>query len=277
METLLNKIFNLDCLEGMKMIPKHSVDMILCDLPYGVLDTKNPHTSWDKKIPFDKLWEQYTRICKPRAAIVLTGTLPFVNEIINSLPKGYKYQDLIWQKSRGSNFPNAKRRHLNQHEYVLVVYKNAPTYNPQKYQIDGDFAARRATKKKQQSKYAGIFNIRGQAAETYQYTDDGSRYPDTVLEFDTVLPFKSAWRVGMHATEKPVDLFAYLVRTYTNEGDVVLDNCIGSGTTAVACVFEKRSFIGFELEEKYYNMAQERVEWAKEAAKTICPCPTTKE
>jgi site-specific DNA-methyltransferase (adenine-specific) len=268
----LNQVLNLDCLEGMKMIPNQSVDMILCDLPYGVLDIKNSHTDWDTKLPFDKLWEQYSRVCKPNAVIVLTATLPFVKDILDFLPKGWKYEDLIWQKSRGSNFMNAKHRHVKQHEYVLVLYKKAHTYNPQKYQVEGDFSKRRDIKKKQLSKFSCFFNIRGAAAENYSYNNDGSRYPDTVLEFDSVLPFKSTWRVGMHPTEKPVDLFAYLVRTYTNEGDTVLDNCMGSGTTAVACILEKRNFIGFENKDSYHKMSQERILWAVEAQKTLCDC-----
>lgn len=258
-----NQLFNIDCLEGMTQIPKGSIDMIFADLPYGMLKTK--HTQWDIKIPFAPLWEQYERVLKENGVITLTGVHPFTNAIINSIPKGYKYRELIWYKSSGSGFLNAKKMHIKQHENVLVIYKKLPTYNPQKYPIDERFVAKGKAKKKNNAKNCKAFAIRGKASKNYVYKDDGTRYPDTVLEFlESVLPIKSVHRKGMHPTEKPVDLVAYLIRSFTNEGETVLDNCMGSGTTAVAAILEKRNFIGFEKDVNYYNMAMERIIHARQ-------------
>lgn len=227
-----NQIHFEDCLEGMARIPHDTVDMVFADLPYGILKTQ--HTKWDIKIPFDQLWQQYKRIVKDSGVIALTCVYPFTNELINSIPKGYKYQELIWYKSSGSGFLNAKKRHINQHENVIIIYKKKPTYNPQKYQIDKRFVAKGRAKKINNAHFCKAFNISGEASRDYCYQDDGSRYPDTILEFEqTVLPLKSVSRKGMHPTEKPVDLVAYLIKTFTNEGELVLDNCIGSGTTAI--------------------------------------------
>lgn len=256
MKLELNTVYNMDRMEGMSHIPEQSIDMILCDLPYGMLKTE--HTKWDVRLPFEELWQHYMRITKPNAAIVLTCTHPFTNALVNSIPKGYKYRELIWYKSNGSGFLNAKKMHIKQHENVLVIYKKTPTYNPQKYKIDEKFVQKGKAKRKSNQK-SKAFKIRGKASENYVYKDDGTRYPDTVLEFETVLPFKSVHRKGMHPTEKPVNLFAYLVRTFTNEGAVVLDNCMGSGTTAEACLLEDRKFIGFELESRYYDMTIDRI------------------
>lgn len=258
-----NQILNEDCLLGMPRIPAASIDMIFADLPYGMLKTK--HTLWDIKIPFKPLWEQYSRVLKENGVVILTGVHPFTNEIINSIPKGYKYQELIWYKSSGSGFLNAKIQHIRQHENVLVIYKKRPTYNPQKYQIDKRFVAKGKAKKKNNAKNCKAFDIRGKASQNYVYKDDGSRYPDSVLEFlESVLPIKSAHRKGMHPTEKPMDLVAYLIRTFTNKGQTILDNCMGSGTTAVAAILEGRNFIGFEMDVDYYNMAMERIVQARE-------------
>lgn len=260
---MINMIHHIDCFEGMAMLPDQSVDMVFCDLPYGVLKTK--HTKWDVKLPFGPLWDQYRRLVKDNGAIVLTGVHPFTNEIINAIPKGYKYQELIWYKSSGSGFLNAKKRHINQHENVLVIYKKSPTYYPQKFQIDERFRAKSKGKLTLNAGKCKAFAISGEKSKTYQYIDDGSRYPDSVLEFPaTVLPIKSAMRKGMHPTEKPVDLVAYLIKTFTNEGEVVLDNCMGSGTTAVAAIQTKRRFVGFETDQDYYNMAQERIVLARD-------------
>ena len=253
-----NQILNIDCLEGMARIAPGSIDMVFADLPYGMLKTE--HTKWDIKIPFAPLWEQYERVLKKNGVIVLTGVHPFTNEIINSIPKGFKYRELIWYKSSGSGFLNAKKQHVRQHENVIVIYKKMPVYNPQKYAIDERFVSKGKSKKRNNAKNCKAFNISGKASKEYTYKDDGTRYPDSVLEFlETVLPIKSTHRKGMHPTEKPVDLVAYLIRTFTNEGDLVLDNCIGSGTTAVAAILEKRNFIGFEMDVDYYNMAMLRV------------------
>jgi site-specific DNA-methyltransferase (adenine-specific) len=248
----------MDCLKGMAQLPADSVDMVFADLAYGVLKTE--HTKWDIKIPFDKLWEQYSRVVKRSGVIALTGVHPFTNEIINSIPKGYKYRELIWYKSKGSGFLNAKKMHINQHENVIIIYRARPTYNPQKFHIDKRFVAKGKAKKSNNAMSSKAFTITGEKTKNYTYEDDGSRYPDSVLEFEgTVLPVKSAHRKGMHPTEKPVDLVAYLIKTFTNEKETVLDNCIGSGTTAVAAILTRRKFIGFETNIDYYNMAMERI------------------
>lgn len=258
-----NKIYNIDCLDGMKNMDAASVDMILADLPYGVLDTKNENLKWDVKLPIAKLWEHYARIIKPNGAIVLTATHPFTVELINHAPKGFKYYEMIWYKSSGTNFLNAKKQPIRQHENILVFYQKTPTYNPQKYTVDERFVAKGFSKKKANS--GKMFNIRGRASERYEYKDTGERYPDSVIQVPelagdgSVLPVKSAWRVGMHPTEKPVALFDLLIRTYTGEGELVLDNTIGSGTTAVAVIGAGRDFIGFEKDAKFYNMALERI------------------
>lgn len=150
--------------------------------------------------------------------------------------------------------------HVKQHENIIVAYKKLPTYNPQKYAIDERFISKGKSKKKKNNTNCKAFSISGKASENYEYQDDGTRYPDTVLEFDSVLPIKSVSRKGQHPTEKPVDLFAYLIETFSNEGAVVLDNCMGAGTTALACLATKRNFIGFELEDRYWNLSQERLD-----------------
>ncbi|BDS12374.1 DNA-methyltransferase [Aureispira anguillae] len=260
---MINQIFNMDCLKGMAAIPTGSIDMIFADLPYGMLKTK--YTKWDVKIPFEPLWEQYGRILKKNGVVVLTGVHPFTNEIINSIPKGYKYRELIWYKSSGSGFLNAKKQHLKQHENVLIIYRKSPVYHPQKYPIDPRFIAKGKAKKTTHSNKRKAFRLSSESTN-YQYIDDGTRYPDSVLEFgESVLPVKSMHRKGMHPTEKPVDLVAYLIRSFTNKGETVLDNCIGSGTTAVAAILEQRNFIGFEMNQDYYQMAQERVACALKA------------
>lgn len=244
----INKVFNIDCLEGMKSIPDKSIDMILCDLPYGVLKHKgNPNTQWDVVIPFAPLWEQYKRVAKDNAAIVLTAVQPFATDLINSNRAWFKYE-LIWSKTRASGFLNAKKMPNKAHENVLVFYNQLPTYHPQKYVAFDGFVRRSTAKRKANSK---AFKINHK--EDYHYEDDGTRYPDSVLEF------KSVSRLGMHPTEKPIELFAWLIRSYSNPGDLVMDNCMGSGTTALACIAEGRNFVGFERDLKYFQMTNERV------------------
>lgn len=254
MKKVINKIFNEDCLIGMKRIPDGSVDMILCDLPYGVLKSKNnPHTKWDTVIPFDLLWEQYERIIKPNGAIALTAVQPFATDLINSNRKLFK-DELIWCKSRASGFLNARKRPNKSHENVLIFYKKQPTYTPQKYKIEEQFI-RRMRNKTRSNNTSKAFNIRQNPA--YKYVDDGTRFPDSLLEF------KSVYRKGMHPTEKPIELFAWLIRSYSRSDDVILDNCMGSGTTALACIAEGRNYIGFEQNEEYFCMALERIERLK--------------
>jgi site-specific DNA-methyltransferase (adenine-specific) len=233
----LNKIYNENCLEGMKRIPDKSVDMILCDLPYGTTQNK-----WDSIIPLEPLWEQYTRIIKDNGAIVLTAQTPFDKVLGASNLKLLKYE-WIWQKQQGTGHLNAKKMPLKNHENILVFYKQQPTYNPQ------------MTKGKPYKCKSGkgSSNYNGQVSVVTE--NDGFRYPLTIVSFDYD-------KQKLHPTQKPVALFDYLIKTYTNEGETVLDNCMGSGTTAIACLNTNRNFIGFELDENYHKIACERVaEW----------------
>ena len=230
------KLLQGDCLELMKDIPDKSIDLILCDLPYGTTKCK-----WDTIIPFDKLWEQYNRIIKDNGAIVLFGNEPFSSQLRLSNLKNYKY-DWVWDKKRGSNFATVKIRPFNSFENIMVFYKKQPTYNPQMWKS---------------TPYTCKQGYVGEAKQTGLYRDDvitvnnGDRYPLTILSFSK--------ETGLHPTQKPVALLEYLIKTYTNEGDTVLDNCMGSGSTGVACKNTNREFIGMELDEKYFNIAKERL------------------
>mgnify|MGYP001024511845 FL=1 len=239
-----------DCLELMKDIPDRSIDMILCDLPYGTTACK-----WDTIIPFDKLWKQYERIIKPNGAIVLTASQPFTSALVMSNPKLFKYQ-WVWVKSKKTGFTNGKNRPLSQHEDVLVFSKaNVANgskimmkYNPQGLQPLG--------KVRKGNKNKSIGDTNGQKyyrpSQSKDYVQEFTNYPTTVLSV------ASEGKI-MHPTQKPVALFEYLIKTYTNEGETVLDNCAGSGTTAIACLNTNRQFIVMEKEQKYYDIILKRV------------------
>ena len=233
----LNTIYNEDCLEGMKRIPDKSVDMILCDLPYGTTANK-----WDSIIPLEPLWEQYERVIKDNGAIVLTASQPFTTKLINSNIKNFKYT-WVWEKSRFANQMLAKKQPLKIHEDICVFYKKQVNYNPQ-----GLIEVNKTTK---QGKKISDNNGGGLRKTSYKQTH--TNYPRTILKY------KSEGKT-IHPTQKPVALFEYLIKTYTNEGDVVLDNCIGSGTTPVAAINTNRKYIGYELDEKYFNIAQQRID-----------------
>ena len=230
----LNKIYNEDCLIGMKRIPDKSVDMILCDLPYGTTANK-----WDTIIPLEKLWEQYERVIKVNGAIVLTSSQPFTTKLINGKSGLFRYS-LVWEKSNVTGFQLANKRPLKKHEDVLVFYKKQPTYNPQGLEIYGKT------------------NRRGSVGDNWtdmkqdKYIQKYTNYPTSMLNFD--YDFNT-----FHPTQKPVALFEYLIKTYTNKNETVLDNCMGSGTTAIACMNTERNFIGFELDKTYYEKSLERI------------------
>ena len=233
-----------DCLELMKDIPDKSIDLILCDLPYGT--TRN---SWDEVISFDKLWAQYNRIIKDNGAILLFAQGKFYVNLVSSNMKMFRY-DLVWDKELVSGFLNAKRMPLRRHEQVAVFYKHLPTYNPQFTQGKPLHSKGTAyqTKELTNNNYGD-----------FKATDDdraGSteKYPTSIMKFQKPHP-----SVCVHPTQKPVALLEYLIKTYTNEGDTVLDNCMGSGSTGVACQNTNREFIGMELDEKYFNIAKERL------------------
>lgn len=225
-----------DCLEKMKEIPDKSVDMILCDLPYGTTACK-----WDTIIPFKPLWEQYNRIVKPNGAIVLFGSEPFSTLLRYSNLKMYKY-DWIWNKKIAGNPFIAKHQPLKTFENIIVFSKGKLKYNPQ--MTTGKMRKKGGGKSK-------LFNV-----ECTSNTND-LYYPVAILEFS------NAKRNQLHPTQKPVALLEYLIKTYTNEGETVLDNCMGSGSTGVACLNTNRSFIGIELDENYFNIANERIEKAR--------------
>lgn len=244
-----------DCLELMKDIPDGSIDLILCDLPYGTTACK-----WDTIIPFEPLWKQYRRIAKANAAIVLTASQPFTTALISSNYEIFKYC-WVWEKGRASGFVHAKNKPMKAHEDVVVFSKgvtvhasqssNRMTYNP--VMETGKPYKKINSKKK--------FNWGGQArpsqSSDFESINTGTRYPRSVIKF-------SEHNGGsLHPTQKPVALMEYLIRTYTNEGDTVLDNCMGSGTTGVACINTNRNFIGIELDENYFNIAKERIENAR--------------
>lgn len=233
----LNKIYNEDCLTGMKEIPDKSVDMILCDLPYGTTRNK-----WDTIIPLEPLWEQYERIIKDKGAIVLTAAQPFESILITSNPKMFKY-DLIWKKTHAKGHLNAKRMPLRGHESILIFYKKPPVYNPimrkGKYRYKG-------------SKGQASGRCYGESKGHDVWNDE--YYPTSVIEISN-----ANQRNKIHPTQKPVELFEYLIKTYSNEGEMVLDNCMGSGTTAIACINTDRNYLGFELDEEYHNIANERI------------------
>ena len=224
-----------DCLELMKDIPDKSVDMILCDLPYGTTRNK-----WDSIIPLDKLWNEYERIIKDNGAIVLFSQMPFTAELTHSNLKLFKYE-WIWEKDNGTGFLNAKKMPLKIHENILVFYKKLPTYNPQ---MRTGFKPYKCKQGRHSTNY-GAYE-QGHITES-----NGERYPIDIIEFK-----KDS---GLHPTQKPVALLEYLIKTYTNENDLVLDNCMGSGSTGVACINTNRNFIGIELDENYFKIAKERI------------------
>ena len=237
----LNRIYNMNCLEGMKLIDDKSIDMILCDLPYGTTACK-----WDSIIPFEPLWKQYERIIKDNGAIILTADEPFSSQLVNSNIKKFRYK-WIWEKPYTTGFMNANKMPLKNIEDVLVFYKKLPTYNPQ--------GVIRVNKKRnrRKDKETTIYNDMG--LKEGEYTQRFTNYPNQIIKTNKK-------EFGLHPTQKPVELFEYLIKTYTKEGETVLDNCMGSGTTAVACINTGRNFIGFEISEEYCKIAEKRIQKA---------------
>lgn len=239
------QLYHGDCLEVMKQLPDNSIDMVLCDLPYGMTACK-----WDCIIPFEDLWSSYKRICKKNAAIVLFGSMPFSALLVSSNLKAYKH-DWIWQKNAGSNFGCVKYQPMREHEQIMVFCYGKPTYNP--------IMQERAESGWKRQKTPVKLNVCCSDPDMYGGIKTGViekyisplRYPSSVQKFNR--------ERGLHPTQKPVALCEYLIKTYTNEGMTVLDNCMGSGTTGVACVNTGRDFIGIELDEHYFEVARERI------------------
>ena len=230
----------------MKDIPDKGIDMILCDLPYGTTQCK-----WDVVIPFEPLWKQYNRIIKDNGAIVLFGNEPFSSHLRLSNLKNYKY-DWIWKKPRGTGHLNVKRQPLRDVENISVFYKKQCLYNPQLSKGE-PYSALKGGKNSRVSQAGDTTYGKFMNGAEYRNDNDGFRYPKQVISFGVVE------RGTLHPTQKPVDLLEYLIKTYTNEGEVILDNCMGSGSTGVACLNTNRRFIGIELEEKYFNIAVDRM------------------
>ncbi|QIG67927.1 modification DNA-methylase protein [Rhizobium phage RHph_Y60] len=233
--SLTREFWNGDCLELMRGIPTGSVDMILCDLPYGTTQNK-----WDTVIPFEPLWREYWRVAKRNAAIVLTAAQPFTSALVMSQIDAFKY-DWTWRKNQATNVFNAKKQPLRDKEDVLIFAHGTPLYNPQNL-----------VHKPQPSRNSKTNSENWGTGKNGAYVQEFTNYPKQVLEFESV-------QRSIHPTQKPVALFEYLIRTYTSPGDTVLDNCAGSGTTAIAAINSDRGYICIEKDAEYYRRASERI------------------
>ena len=230
-------IYKGDCLEILPTINDSSVDMIMADLPYGTTACK-----WDSIIPLEPLWKELNRISKPNAAMVFNAAQPFTTTLATSNMSNFRYE-WIWEKSQGTNPMNVKVMPLKSHENILVFYNKKPTYNPQMW-----YSTPYSGFSSEQSKIGEVY---GSAKSRHRDNPEGSRYPKTILKFKQ--------EKGLHPTQKPVGLMEYLIQTYTNKGDVVLDPTMGSGTTGVACINTDRKFIGVEREKEYFEIAESRI------------------
>lgn len=243
------KLIHGDCLEHMQTIPDNSIDMILCDLPYGTSACK-----WDEVIPMDKLWKHYNRLIKQDGSIVLFGGEPFSSKLRLSNPNLYKY-DWKWEKLSGANFLNAKYQPIKVHEDILVFGKGATSYsksvhmkyNPQ--MLKGKPYIQKSGKQKLEK---GNSSVRSPIKQIVTDNSKGQRYPRSIIKF-------AKDKEKFHPTQKPIKLLEYLIKTYTNEGDTVLDNCMGSGSTGVACINTNRDFIGIEINEEFFKIAEKRI------------------
>ncbi len=238
------ELFHGDCIEVMKTIPDKSVDMVLCDLPYGTTRNK-----WDSIIPLKPLWGEYKRIIKRNGAIVLFSQMPFSASLVASNYNWFRYE-WLWEKSQGTGHLNVRKMPLKKHENILVFYKKLPTYNPQ-FTSGKPYVA---TNSIHSSNY-------GKQKDDITTVNDGKRYPTDILHFNS--------EHGLHPTQKPVPLLEYLIKTYSNECNVILDNCMGSGSTGVACLNSGRNFIGIEKDDHYFNVAQNRLRSEQEKMKLI--------
>lgn len=246
----INRIYNTDCMgpDGMARIDDGTIDMILCDLPYGVTQNK-----WDNVIPIEPMWAEYKRVIKPHGVIALTSMQPFTSQLVMSNPEQFKYE-IIWDKVGITGFLNAKRQILRRHEDILIFYSGQGTYNPQKTAgepYDRGYRCGKTPNYGKQHRYIAR-------------SKTGDRYPTTILKIS------NADRGGhIHPNQKPVKLFEWLIKTYSNSGELILDNCMGSGTTAVACIDTNRNFIGFETDKEYYGKSLERIKKLKESGRQV--------
>lgn len=237
-----------DCFDWLKYTPNKSIDMILCDLPYGTTQNK-----WDSQIPLDLLWKQYNRIIKDNGAICLFCDGMFMAQLMLSNPKMWRY-NLVWDKVLPSGFLNANRMPLRRTEEIAVFYKKQPTYNPQKTIGQPNHSKGKAVGKTSDEESQTNNNYHNYTIVDNNKELGNLKHPTSLITISKTHPSKS-----YHPTEKPVELCEWLIKTYTNEGDTVLDNCMGSGSTGVACVNTNRNFIGIELDEKYFKIAEERI------------------
>ncbi|NFO57696.1 site-specific DNA-methyltransferase [Clostridium botulinum] len=235
-----NQIYLGDCLELMKDIRDKSIDLILCDLPYGTTKCK-----WDTVIPLEPLWKQYNRIIKDSGAIVLFGSQPFTSTLIMSNIKDFRYE-IIWEKTMPTLFQHANKRPMLKHENIVVFYKKQPTYNPQ-------FSEGEPYTRKEGSGNRKVSGFHGNAIKKSEIKNEGKRYPTTILKYS------NGNHNRLHPTEKNIELLEWLIKTYTDENEIVLDNCMGSGSTIVACKNTNRNYIGIEKDEHYYNIAYNRI------------------
>jgi site-specific DNA-methyltransferase (adenine-specific) len=244
-DAISNTLFEGDCLEILKQIPTASANLILCDLPYGTTQNR-----WDSVIDLERLWYQYKRILAPKGAVVLTSQGIFTAKLILSNEDWFKYK-IVWEKSKSTNFLNAKKQPLRKHEDICIFYDRPATYNPQMTQ---GLPYDKGVRKDQLSGSYGDFL-------PVHVKSDGERYPSDVVYFKTAEsePGRSVW----HPTQKPIELGRYLVRTFSNEGDVVLDNAFGSGSFLVAAAMEKRKFIGIELNKEVHRFKNERIDYVE--------------
>lgn len=231
----INQIYNEDCLLGMEKIQPNSIDLVLCDMPYGTTSNK-----WDSVIDLDKIWKLLYSISNDKRLCILFGQMPFTATLVSSNTKDFKY-NWIWQKPTGTGHLNAKKAPLKNHEDILVFYSKQPVYNPQ-FTEGSSYKTKSGNGSKNYGKQIRIIT-----------ENKGIRYPKTVLNFNKD-------KDKFHPTQKPVALMEYLIKTYTNEGDIILDFCIGSGTTAIAAINTKRNYIGFEKDKDYYKIASNRIQ-----------------
>ena len=238
------RLYLSDCLVGMSRVETGSVDLVLCDLPYGTTACR-----WDTVIPFAPLWEQYRRILKPRGALVLMAAQPFATDLINSARKLFRY-DLIWEKNAPVGYANANRMPMRSHELILVFYQRLPKYHPQGLVPLEKPIVRKAPPHTRDGVYKPMKH-----GSVQRYTN----YPRSVIRFSNRKERR------FHPTQKPVDLMTYLIKTYTDPWDLVMDNCMGSGSVGIACLETGRRFIGFEKDPQYFAVAEERIRnWTEE-------------
>lgn len=238
----MNQIYNEDCLVGMKQIPDNSIDMILCDLPYGTTACK-----WDVVIPFEPLWEEWKRVAKDSAPIILTASQPFTSLLITSNLEMFKYA-YTWIKTKPSGFQNAKRMPMKKHEDICVFYRKQPIYNQLNLtELSKPIKSGRIRLRNNEQHHLGV-------AGKLSHNTTHTGWQDSILSFAN-----PSGAGHLHPTKKPVELFEYLIKMYSKRGDIVLDSCMGSGTTAVACINTDRNFIGFETDKNYFDIAEREI------------------